>query len=46
MLRELQDGSLALSWRQAKYDLWITGAEKTPIARILTGCPTQQVPVG
>lgn len=30
---------------KAKYHLWVTRAEKAAIARVLTGCPRQKVPM-
>jgi hypothetical protein len=29
---------------KSKYGLWVTSAEKTAIATVLSGCPTQQLP--
>ena len=29
---------------KAKYDLWVTGAERAALARLLTLCPDQRVP--
>ena len=31
---------------KAKYRLWVTAAEKDVIARVLTSCPKQTIPVG
>jgi hypothetical protein len=30
---------------KARYHLWVTPAEKAAVARVLTGCPAQRVPV-